>query len=105
MKYLNTVNEFKSECEKGILLVDFTASWCGPCQKIGPEFDKLPEKYPNLKFAKVDVDKAVEIAELLEISAMPTFKVFKNGQEIDELVGASLSSLIALCEKYNSQPS
>ena len=74
--------------------VDFTATWCGPCQMIGPKFEKLAEKYSSIKFIKVDVDENSETSEAHGISAMPTFKFFKNGVEtVSELVGANEAEL------------
>lgn len=74
--------------------VDFTATWCGPCKMIAPKFDKLAEKYSSIKFIKVDVDENSETAEAYGISAMPTFKFFKNGIEAErELVGADEAEL------------
>ena len=63
------------------IIVDFTASWCGPCQFIGPKFAELAEQNSGsdkVIFLKVDVDECEETAAKCGISAMPTFKVFKN---------------------------
>merc|ERR1712012_380590 len=80
-----------------VLVVDFTATWCGPCQKIGPKFAELSEKeeYANLEFIKVDVD-ASSIAGDCGVSAMPTFHFYKKGEKVDELVGASEEKLVEL---------
>ncbi|XP_002159164.3 thioredoxin [Hydra vulgaris] len=61
--------------------VDFTASWCGPCQYIGPKFEDFADKFKSIKFIKVDVDENEETASANEIRAMPTFKFFKDGKE------------------------
>lgn len=72
-----------------LVAVMFTATWCGPCKSIGPIFEGFVWKYPTIKFIKVDVDENSETAENYEISSMPTFKFFANGQEsVEELVGA-----------------
>ena len=83
------------------VLVDFYATWCGPCQRIAPVFVKLAEDMPDVVFVKVDVDDAEEIAASQAVSAMPTFKFYKGGAKIDELVGANAEKLKALCAKYN----
>lgn len=82
------------------VIVDFTATWCGPCKMIGPIFVKLAETPGGLTFIKVDVDAGSEISEKYDISAMPTFKVFQNGKEIDALVGASKDKLEALVNTH-----
>jgi len=86
------------------IVVDFTASWCGPCKMIGPYFVELADSgdYPNLVFVKIDVDENEEVAALLGIQAMPTFKVMDgSGNQTDELVGASKDKLKDLCGKAN----
>ena len=84
-----------------VVAVDFTAVWCGPCKMIGPVFVKMADEFTNIEFVKVDVDEAEEIAASQAVSAMPTFKFYKGGAKIDELVGANAEKLKALCAKYN----
>mmetsp|Transcript_1823 Transcript_1823/g.3281 ORF Transcript_1823/g.3281 Transcript_1823/m.3281 type:complete len:104 (+) Transcript_1823:716-1027(+) len=76
-----------------LVVVDFTASWCGPCQVIAPIFAGLAETYGDVVFVKVDVDANEETAAACEISAMPTFQYYKGGAKVDELVGASKDAL------------
>ncbi|GMI15167.1 hypothetical protein TrLO_g12237 [Triparma laevis f. longispina] len=76
-----------------LVVVDFTASWCGPCQMIAPIFAQLAETYGDVVFVKVDVDANEETAAACEISAMPTFQYYKGGAKVDELVGASKEGL------------
>mmetsp|Transcript_19422 Transcript_19422/g.27453 ORF Transcript_19422/g.27453 Transcript_19422/m.27453 type:complete len:107 (-) Transcript_19422:269-589(-) len=85
-----------------LVVVDFTATWCPPCRMIGPKFEAMAEKYPNAEFVKVDVDEAQDVAEEVGISAMPTFQFYKDGERVDELVGASESKLEALVVKHYS---
>lgn len=82
------------------IVVDFSATWCGPCRMISPEFEKLSLEYPTIVFLKVDVDEVESVAAACGISAMPTFQVFKAGKKVDELIGASKDKLKALVEKY-----
>ncbi|KAJ5754859.1 hypothetical protein N7533_004402, partial [Penicillium manginii] len=65
------------------VLVDFFATWCGPCKAISPQIEKLSLAHENVKFYQVDVDKASEVAAENGISAMPTFLFFKDGKKID----------------------
>jgi len=75
---------------------DFWATWCGPCRQISPVFEKLSTQYPTLNFYKVDVDDQPEISADVGIRAMPTFALFKDGQKLDEVVGADPRALNAL---------
>lgn len=81
-------------------VVDFTATWCGPCKAIGPYFEELsmrPE-YARLAFLKVDVDKLPEVAQVGNVSSMPTFQVWKAGEAVLEMVGANKDKLIGLLD-------
>ena len=67
------------------LLVDFTATWCGPCKAIGPYFEELAAKFPDVTFVKVDVDELDDVAASCGISAMPTFQLYSNGVMVKEM--------------------
>jgi thioredoxin len=82
-----------SEAGDKLVVVDFTATWCGPCKAIAPEFARLANKYPNVIFIKVDVDKCKDVARAQSISAMPTFKFFKNQSLFHMFQGASVKLL------------
>eukprot|EP00850_Spirogloea_muscicola_P011164 SM000068S20596 [mRNA] locus=s68:434021:434770:+ [translate_table: standard] len=85
------------------VVVDFSATWCGPCRAIAPTFAALSKKYPNIVFLKVDVDDVPDVAAACKISAMPTFQVFRNKHKVDELVGASPPKLEELVGKYDKK--
>ncbi|XP_065064006.1 thioredoxin-like protein 1 [Rhopilema esculentum] len=76
-----------------LVVVDFHATWCGPCLKIGPTFVKFSTKYNKAVFLKVDVDQCADVAAKYGITAMPTFLFFKNKVKIDEMRGADEASL------------
>eukprot|EP00245_Coleochaete_scutata_P006074 TRINITY_DN20201_c0_g1_i1.p1 TRINITY_DN20201_c0_g1~~TRINITY_DN20201_c0_g1_i1.p1 ORF type:complete len:113 (+),score=28.56 TRINITY_DN20201_c0_g1_i1:123-461(+) len=82
------------------IIVDFTAVWCGPCKFIAPHFAKLSTEFPSVIFVKVDVDKFEAIAASAEVSAMPTFHVYKGGKIVDKTVGASPDKLKDLVQKH-----
>lgn len=95
---------FESEVlnHSGVVLVDFWASWCGPCQMVSPVIDELSEEYSGrLKVGKVNVDEEGELASNFAIVSIPTVIIFKNGKIAERLVGAySKDSYEELIEKY-----
>jgi len=76
-----------------LIVVDFNATWCGPCQKIHPVFIQMAQKYPNALFLGVDVDRCRETAIQQGVSAMPTFILYKNRVKIDMIRGAHPTEL------------
>jgi len=91
---LDQMTKLLEDTKDKILIVDFWASWCGPCVAIAPWFKEMSEKYINTAvFAKVDVDENSETSEKYEISCMPTFKAFYNGELFETVEGADKNSL------------
>lgn len=84
------------------VLVDFWATWCGPCQFMLPIFARLARKFKTIKFARVNVDDAQSVAARYGVYAIPTFLMFKNGQVVDKAVGAvGEPGLNMLAQKYS----
>lgn len=74
---------------EGSVLVDFWATWCGPCRMMHPIIEQLAEEYAGkIKIAKVNVDVHQEVAESYGIQSIPTFILFKNGEVVKILVGS-----------------
>nr|XP_023418194.1 thioredoxin domain-containing protein 8 [Cavia porcellus] len=65
-----------------LIVVEFSAKWCGPCKLIGPVFHALSLKYKNVSFASVDVNKSQELAEFCNVQAIPTFQMFKQTEKV-----------------------
>jgi len=83
-----------------LVVADFTATWCGPCQHMAPIFQQLALKYPNALFLKIDVDKCQETAAAQGVSAMPTFIFYRNRTKIDRIQGADPSGLENKIRQY-----
>lgn len=79
-------NKEVMETDKTVLL-DFWATWCGPCQMIAPVLDEIAEECPDITVGKIDVDKEQELAMSFGITSIPTLIVIKDGKAVDKAVG------------------
>jgi len=96
-----TDDSFQKEVKnfQGLVLIDFWAVWCGPCQMLTPILEELSKEYPDVKFCKMDVDANQVIPQQEQISGIPAVKFFKNGEKVDEIIGAQPKE--AFIEKIN----
>ena len=69
------------------VLVDFWATWCGPCQMVGPVVEEIADEVTDAKICKVDVDQQPELARQYKVMSIPTFLVFKNGEMVKRDMG------------------
>ena len=84
-----TSENFDEVISKGTVLVDFWASWCGPCQMIAPIIEELAEEYDGKAvIAKVDIDRGIELASRFKIRLIPTLICFKDGEISSKAYGA-----------------
>ena len=84
-----TKENFDGEVLKaeGTVLVDFWATWCGPCRMLSPIVDEVASERPDVKVGKINVDEQPELAQQFGIMSIPTLLVFKNGEKVQESVG------------------
>ena len=89
----------------GIVLVDFWATWCGPCRQFGPIFEEASEKYPDIVFGKIDTDDQQQLAMAAQITSIPTLMVFRDGIVVVRQSGAlplsALEDLISQVQKLD----
>ena len=94
MIHINTTEEFDNIIENNnLVVVDFTATWCGPCKRIGPYFDSLSQEFTNVTFLKVDVDENEELVSRYDVNCMPTFIFIRNKDKVDGMSGADEEQL------------
>ena len=84
------------------VLVDFWATWCGRCRKLGPVVDEISESYEGkVKFVKINVEESLETAKKYSISGLPSLLVFKNGEAVERMAGLMpKSTIISNIEKH-----
>ncbi|MGI6014889.1 MAG: thioredoxin [Oscillospiraceae bacterium] len=82
------------ESDKPVLL-DFWASWCGPCRMVSPLVDEIAKETPEVKVGKINVDEQQELASAFNVMSIPTLVVLKNGKVVNQTVGARPKEQIA----------
>ncbi len=90
---LNSAN-FDSFVGKGTVLVDFWATWCGPCRMLAPVFEELSKEVKGVKFGKVEITENEDIAQKYGVMSIPTLIIFKDGKEVDRRMGALPKDLL-----------
>ena len=100
-QHINDSNFDEVLAQNALVVVDFSATWCGPCRMLAPIVDELADEYAGRIFvAKADVEEAVESAERFGIRSVPTILFFKNGEKVDQTIGAM--SRAKLVERFEA---
>ena len=88
MRVIN-MDEFNNEVVNSneVAVIDFFATWCGPCKMLAPVFEEVANETPNAKFFKVDIDKSLDLARQYSVSSVPTIKIFRKGDLMETFVG------------------
>ncbi|KAL3723238.1 hypothetical protein ACJRO7_035424 [Eucalyptus globulus] len=85
-----------------LMVIDFAASWCGPCRMMEPAVSAMASKFADVEFAKIDVDELSDVAREFGVQAMPTFVLVKKGKEVDRIVGAKKDELERKVQKHRA---
>ncbi|XP_068333846.1 thioredoxin H-type-like [Pyrus communis] len=83
-----------------LMVIDFTAKWCGPCRAMVPIFREYADKFTDVEFVKIDVDELSDVAMEFSVQAMPSFVFVKKGEVVDKVVGAMKDELQKKIEKH-----
>ena len=87
MIYLKEEKEFEELTKEGLVLVDFYADWCGPCQMLSPILEELAKKNKDLKIIKINVDDFQQLALQNKVLSIPAIKIYKDGKLVNQTVG------------------
>ena len=94
---------FEEETNSGVALIDFWATWCGPCRMQSPVIENLSAEMPNVHFTKMDVDQNRQVPQEFQIMSIPTLLIKKDGKVVDKVVGYhSKEQLKQLLEQYEN---
>ncbi|KAF6766685.1 thioredoxin-like protein [Ephemerocybe angulata] len=99
---LSQLNGILEKSKDKLTVIDFHATWCGPCHAIAPKFESLSKQHKNVNFLKCDVDAAADVASQYRVSAMPTFVFLKGTTKVDQVRGADPNALEATVRKHAS---
>ncbi|XP_058804043.1 thioredoxin-2 [Phymastichus coffea] len=97
--------DLKSKLEAAgskLVVIDFFATWCGPCKLIAPKLEELSQELTDVVFLKIDVDKLEDASQEYDISSMPTFVFIKNGAEVERFSGANIDKVKATINKLKA---
>lgn len=85
-----------------LMVIDFAATWCGPCKFMEPAVKSMASKYTDVDFVKIDVDELPDVAQEFTVQAMPTFVLLKKGKELERVIGAKKDELEKKIQKHRA---
>ena len=94
--------QYENFKKKGLVIVDFNTTWCGPCKKFAPIFEEIAKKYPDTVFLSVDAEK-IDHPDCQNISSVPTFKILLNGEIKRDFSGVDIDRLEQYIQRYQVQ--
>jgi thioredoxin 1 len=96
------INEFEQQLDETLTMVDLWANWCSPCKTLGPIIERVSEE-SGVKLLKINVDEAKDLSSSLNVRGIPTVIFFKEGKEVDRIVGLKQASAYnSIIEKYSN---
>merc|ERR1711862_244354 len=104
VRELKTLDDYTAVLkEDKLVVIDFTATWCPPCQFIKPKYHALSDggEHPNVIFCACDVDANGQTSEKAGIQCMPTFQFYKGGNKVDQIEGADYDTLVAKVKQHS----
>lgn len=105
IKLIGNQTELSDELNKAgdkLVVLDFFATWCGPCKRMGPIMETVSQQFKNVVFLKVDVDENIETSMKYEITSMPTFLFFKKKEVVERFSGSAKDKVISIIDKLTS---
>lgn len=84
-----------------LIVIDFYATWCGPCRQIAPLFVEIAKNHPQVLVLKVDVDMLADVSNEFNVASLPTIVFYRQGKELDRIIGANKAGILNKLQAYS----